>query len=125
MEPIAIIGLGCRFPQADGPENFWNLLKNGQKAISNIPSGRWETETFYDPEPGAVGKMSSCRGGFLDEVDRFDATFFGISEAEAGHIDPQQRLFLEVAWEALEYAGIPPLGLGRQCDRRIYRSLHG
>ncbi|MEL6489999.1 MAG: type I polyketide synthase [Cyanobacteria bacterium J06621_3] len=112
MEPIAIIGLGCRFPKANSPKTFWQLLKAGQQAVGTVPSERWDVETFYDPDPETVGKMSSCRGGFLDGVDRFDANFFGISEIEAQHIDPQQRLFLEVAWEALEHAAIAPLGLG-------------
>ncbi len=112
MEPIAIIGIGCRFPQANSPEAFWRLLQSGDRAISTVPTERWESAHFYDPDPRIAGKMSSCRGGFLKDVDQFDASFFGISDAEAAHIDPQQRLFLEVAWEALEHAGVAPMGLG-------------
>ncbi|MEL6778660.1 MAG: type I polyketide synthase [Cyanobacteria bacterium J06597_16] len=112
VEPIAIVGLGCRFPGASDPASFWQLLRQGKKAITSVPKERWERSHFYDPNPKAAGKMSSCEGGFLKDIDRFDAAFFGISDAEACHIDPQQRLFLEVAWEALEYAGIPPKSLG-------------
>ena len=112
MEPIAIIGIGCRFPQADSPQAFWELLRTGKKAIRTIPTERWPVERFYHPDPQVTGKMSARKGGFIDNVDCFDASFFGISDAEAQHIDPQQRLFLEVAWEALENAGIAPLGLG-------------
>ncbi len=112
MEPIAIIGIGCRFPEANSPEAFWQLLQKGQRAIQEIPAERWEIERFYDPTPQSIGKMNTLQGGFIKGVDRFDAAFFGIGEAEARHIDPQQRLFLEVAWEALEHAGIAPLSLG-------------
>ena len=110
-EEIAIVGLGCRFPGAENPDAFWRMLKGGEKAIRPVPPERWARSRYYDPDPTAAGKMSSCEGGFLDDIDRFDASFFGISEEEARHIDPQQRLFLEVAWEALEQAGIAPLSL--------------
>ena len=111
MEPIAIVGIGCRFPQADSPESFWELLRNGKEAIAEIPKERWDIDAFYDPKPDTPGKMSTRWGGFLDQVDGFDADFFGISPEEAEHTDPQQRLFLEVAWEALERAGIVPAHL--------------
>jgi thioester reductase-like protein len=107
-DAIAIIGMGCRFPGADSPEAFWQVLSNGVDAISEIPGDRWNVEEFYDPEPGKQGKMSTRWGGFLEQVDRFDAEFFGISPREAERMDPQQRLTLEVAWEALENAGIVP-----------------
>ncbi|MWA04973.1 SDR family NAD(P)-dependent oxidoreductase [Actinomadura sp. LD22] len=105
MEPIAIIGMGCRFPRADGPEEFWKLLLDGVDAISEVPPDRWEAGELYDADPSAPGKMVTRWGGFLDGVDRFDREFFGISPREASAIDPQQRLLLEVAWEALEDAG--------------------
>ncbi|MBD2136214.1 acyl-CoA dehydrogenase family protein [Anabaena sp. FACHB-1237] len=108
MESIAIIGIGCRFPGAENPQQFWQLLSNGINAISEVPPERWNVDQFYSPEPGTPGKMSSRYGGFLDNVDQFDAGFFGISQEEAERIDPQQRLVLEVAWEALENAGIAP-----------------
>jgi acyl transferase domain-containing protein len=110
-EPIAIIGLGCRFPHADGPERFWELLRKGEDAVDEVPAGRWRIEDFYDPNPVAPGKMSTRWGGFLDAVDGFDPEFFGISPREAISMDPQQRLLLEVAWEALENAGQGPQSL--------------
>ncbi len=108
VENIAIIGIGCRFPGAKNPEAFWQLLRNGVDAISEMPKERWDIDEFYDPEPGKPGKISTRWGGFLDQVDRFDASFFGISPREVERTDPQQRLVLEVAWEALENAGIVP-----------------
>ncbi|MEL6553183.1 MAG: type I polyketide synthase [Cyanobacteria bacterium J06621_11] len=112
MEPIAIIGIGCRFPGANSPDAFWQLLETGQQAIREIPNNRWEPDHFYHPDPATAGKTTARKGGFIDDVSGFDAAFFGISPQEARHIDPQQRLFLEVAWEALENAAIPPLSLG-------------
>ncbi len=108
-EPIAIVGLGCRYPGgvAD-PESFWQLLRNGVDAITNVPIGRWEAEAYYSPDPAAPDKMYTRQGGFIDQVDGFDADFFGISPREAQDVDPQQRLLLEVAWEALENAGLAP-----------------
>ena len=108
MEPIAIIGIGCRFPKAKTPEAFWQLLQNGVDAISEVPSERWDLDTFYEHQPATPGKMNTRWGGFLEQVDQFDPGFFGISSCEAEHMDPQQRLVLEVAWEALENAGIIP-----------------
>jgi acyl transferase domain-containing protein len=107
-EPIAIIGMGCRFPGADTPEQFWSVLQNGVDAITDIPPDRWDIEKFYDPDPDALGKMYIRSAGFLKQVDQFDAKFFGITPREAIHMDPQQRLLLEVSWEALEYAGLAP-----------------
>jgi len=107
QEPIAIIGIGCRFPgDADSPEAFWNILKNGVDAISEIPADRWDMLSFYDPEPGKAGKTYARWGGFLRQIDQFDAAFFGISPREATSMDPQQRLLLEVCWEAMEDGGL-------------------
>ncbi|MEP0930312.1 MULTISPECIES: type I polyketide synthase [Cyanophyceae] len=108
MEPIAIVGIGCRFPGAENPEAFWQLLCEGGDAIAEVPPQRWDIDQYYDPEPGKPGKMSTRWGGFLDQVDGFDASFFGISPREVERMDPQQRLVLEVAWEAIENAGIAP-----------------
>ncbi|NER88733.1 type I polyketide synthase [Moorena sp. SIO3A2] len=105
MEPIAIIGIGCRFPGAENPEAFWQLLCDGVDAITEIPKTRWDLDDLYDSDPDTPGKMNSRYGGFLPQVDQFDPHFFGISPQEATAMDPQQRLLLEVAWEALEDAG--------------------
>ncbi len=107
-EPIAVIGLGCRFPQAAAPAAFWELLSDGVDALREVPAERWDVDAYYDPEPGVPGKTYTRRGGFLDHVDRFDAQFFGVVPAEATSMDPQHRLLLEVAWEALEHAALVP-----------------
>src|SRR5579862_6605824 len=107
-EPIAIVGMGCRFPGADTPEAYWRLLRDGVDAISEVPPERWDAEAIYDPEPGKPGKMCTRLGGFLKSADRFDPLFFGISPREAASMDPQQHLALEVTWEALENAGQSP-----------------
>ena len=108
-EAIAIVGMGCRFPGgADDPESFWQLLQDGVDATSEIPADRWRIDAYYDADPDQIGKMYMRRGGFLAEVDQFDADFFGIAPREAISLDPQQRLLLEVSWEALEQAGITP-----------------
>ena len=106
-EPIAIVGMGCRFPKgANDPEAFWQLLQNGVDAITEIPSDRWDIDSYYDPNPETSGKIYTRSGGFLQEVDQFDTQFFGITPREAVSLDPQQRLLLEVSWEALENAGV-------------------
>src|ERR1700744_3777070 len=108
-EPIAIIGMGCRFPGgANDPESLWRMLSNATDCIREVPRDRWDINEFFDPNPDAPGKMSTRWAGFLDEVDKFDADFFGVSPREAVTMDPQQRLFLEVGWEALENAGQAP-----------------
>jgi acyl transferase domain-containing protein len=107
-DPIAIIGIGCRFPGADGPNAYWNLLKEGVDAVTEIPRDRWDVEAFYDPKPGTPGKMYTRCGGFLKDIDQFDPIFFRIMPREAAQMDPQQRILLEVAWEALENAGVSP-----------------
>ena len=105
-EPIAIVGLGCRFPGgADDPEAFWRVLRDGTDTVTPIPADRWDVDAFYDPDPEAAGKISTRWGSFLAAIDEFDPAFFGISPREAVTMDPQQRLLLEVSWEALENAG--------------------
>ncbi len=113
QEPIAIIGMGCRFPgKADTPEAFWQLLRNGVNAVTDVSSSRWDLDRYYDPNP-APGKIYTRAGGFLDtsEIEDFDAEFFRMAFREAASLDPQQRLLLEVSWEALEHAGIAPTSL--------------
>lgn len=104
---IAIIGMACRFPGADNLAEFWKLLNAGTDAISVVPDDRWNNDRLYDQEPGELGKMNTRWGGFLKNIDQFDADFFGISPREARKMDPQQRLVLEVAYHALQNAGIP------------------
>ncbi|MCC5601565.1 type I polyketide synthase [Nostoc favosum] len=111
-EPIAIIGLGCRFPGgSNDPESYWQMLRNGIDAITEVPADRWDIDAYYDPNPDATGKMYVRNAGFLDQVDQFDPQFFGIAPREAVNMDPQQRLLLEVSWEALENAGLAQEGL--------------
>lgn len=106
-EPIAIIGMGCRFPgSANSPEAFWRLLETGSDAISQVPGDRWDIDQVFDSDPAAPGKMNSRWGGFIDSIDQFDPGFFAISPREASQMDPQQRLVLEVAWEAIEDSGL-------------------
>ncbi|MEM7182608.1 MAG: acyltransferase domain-containing protein [Spirochaetota bacterium] len=101
-EPIAVIGMACRFPQANNKDEYWKLLTNGVDAIREVPKARWSLDDFYSEDKSSPGDMSTKWGGFLDEVDKFDAGFFGISPKEAQFMDPQQRLMLELSWEALE-----------------------
>jgi len=107
-ERIAIVGLGCRFPGADGPKAFWKLLVDGVDAVTEVPPDRWDIDELYDENPLAASKMNTRWGGFLKDIDLFDRNFFGLSIREAHRMDPQHRLMLELAWEALEDAGIDP-----------------
>jgi myxalamid-type polyketide synthase MxaE and MxaD len=106
--PVAIVGMACRYPGAQNIGEFWDLLVNGRDAIAETPESRWDVDAVYDPDPSAPGKMSSRKGGFLPHLEEFDAAFFGITPREAPYVDPRQRLMLEIVWEALEDAGIPP-----------------
>ncbi len=111
-EPIAIIGLGGRFPgNCHDPESYWRLLHNGEDTVREIPASRWDIDAYYDPDPNVQGKMYTRYGSFLEDVDLFDAQFFGISPREAASMDPQHRILLEVSWEALEHAGQSPARL--------------
>ncbi|NES23646.1 MAG: polyketide synthase, partial [Symploca sp. SIO3E6] len=108
-EPIAIIGIGCRFPgNANTPESFWQLLANGEDGVREIPPERWDIDSCYHPDPDTPGKMYIRHASLVEEVEQFDPEFFGISPREANSLDPQQRFLLEVTWEALERAGINP-----------------
>ncbi|MFJ7415708.1 SDR family NAD(P)-dependent oxidoreductase, partial [Streptomyces sp. NPDC098077] len=108
-EPIAVVGLGCRLPGGvETPDQLWQALCEGLDAVREVPADRWDAQQWLDPDPRAPGRMSTRWGGFLDDVSRFDAELFRISPAEARHMDPQQRMALEVAWAALEDARIVP-----------------
>ena len=107
-DAIAVIGMSRRPPGAPSPDAYWELLREGRDAIIQTPADRWALFGLAGPDESTQGLS---RGGYLDAVDRFDAGFFGISPREAATMDPQQRLMLELAWEALEDAGIPPDGL--------------
>lgn len=134
-KPLAVIGMGCRFPKADSPGAFWDLLQNGVDAIAPIPPDRWDSDLFYHPERGIPGKIITRWGGFIELSDRFDASSFGMSVEDAKRIDPQQKLILEVAWQALADAGIAPsklsgtsagvfIGVSKSdYNRSLYRDL--
>ena len=110
-EPIAVISLACRFPGADTPEAFWQLLHDGVDMVQPVPSSCWNVDEFYDPQRPMPGKMYTREAAFIQGVEQFDPLFFGIAPREAAGMDPQHRLLLEVCWEALERAGIAPSSL--------------
>jgi len=111
-EPLCIVGVGCRLPGgAEGPDAYWELLREGRDAITEVPPERWMVDAYFNPDPDAPGKTYSRWGGFVPGVDGFDAMLFDISPREAMAMDPQHRLLLEVTWEALENAFIPPRSL--------------
>lgn len=134
-DPIAVIGMGCRFPAAANPSQFWDLLRDGVDAIVEVPPDRWNAQAVAAGSwAKGDGKSSVGWGGFLDQVDQFDAQFFGMAPRETEHVDPQQRLFLEVSWEALEDAGLAPdrlagsncgvfVGVSSSDYSRLYRDL--
>jgi acyl transferase domain-containing protein/acyl carrier protein/SAM-dependent methyltransferase/NADP-dependent 3-hydroxy acid dehydrogenase YdfG len=107
-QPIAVIGMACRFPGAPQPAAFWDLLRSGRSAFREITADRWDINAWYDPDLSKPGKANARVAGLLERVDDFDPGFFGISPREAVQMDPQQRLALELSWEALEDAGVRP-----------------
>ncbi|AHH94691.1 Phthioceranic/hydroxyphthioceranic acid synthase [Kutzneria albida DSM 43870] len=111
-DPIAIVGMACRYPGGvEDPAAFWRLLVQGRDVIREGPQGRWDFEAFFDPDIDVPGRCTSRWAGYFDDITGFDAAFFGISPREATTMDPQHRLLIELAWEALERAGMPPRGL--------------
>ncbi|BCI53796.1 polyketide synthase [Mycolicibacterium litorale] len=126
VTPIAVIGMACRLPGGiDSPERLWEALLRGDDFVTEVPLERWDAEEYYDPEPGVPGRSVSKWGAFLDDVAGFDAEFFGISEREATAIDPQHRLLLETAWEAVEHAGIDPAALNSSLTGVFIGMTHG
>ena len=110
MTPIAVVGIDCRFPGAPDKDAFWRLLMDGVVTDTEVPSQRWDIDTYYHPN-GVAGSMNTRRAHFIDDVDAFDNDFFGIAPIEAAALDPQQRLLLQASWRALEDAGIDPRSL--------------
>src|SRR6476620_9248794 len=107
----AIVGYAVRFPGAPDADEFWEVLREGRDAVSEIPADRWNIEEFFDTNPEARGKIMTRRAGFIDDVAGFDASFFGVSAREAALMDPQHRLLLETAWRAIEHSGTAPSAL--------------
>ncbi|MCZ7416624.1 type I polyketide synthase [Streptomyces sp. WMMC897] len=110
-EPIAIVGIGCRFPGADHPDALWTLLLEGRDEITTVPADRFDVDAYFDPRPSTPGRTHSRWGGFVSDLRGFDAKFFGISPREAERMDPQQRMLLETAWDGLRDAGLAPRNL--------------
>jgi len=123
-EPVAIIGMGLRFPGCDSdPEQFWRMIVEGRDAVKPVPQDRWDRDAFYSPDAATPGKINTRYGAFLDDVKRFDAAFFDITPREAIRMDPQQRIFLETAWHALENAGLPKTRIAGT-DAGIFVGVH-
>ncbi|HZC11702.1 MAG TPA: SDR family NAD(P)-dependent oxidoreductase, partial [Mycobacterium sp.] len=108
---FAIVGYAARFPGAADADEFWQVLREGRDAISEVPADRWDVDEFFDPDPDTPGKVATRRAGFVDDVTGFDAPFFGMSTREVRMLDPQHRLLLETAWRAVEHSGTAPTAL--------------
>jgi acyl transferase domain-containing protein/acyl carrier protein len=121
---VAIVGMGLRFPgSGSDPEQFWRMIAEGRDAVKLIPPDRWDRDEFYSPDAATPGKINTRYGAFLDDVRRFDAAFFDITPREAIRIDPQQRIFLETAWHALEDAGLPRMRIAGT-DAGVFVGVH-
>lgn len=123
--PIAVVGMAGRFPGCADLEGYWDLLAAGRNGITRVPAERWDADAYYSPDSAEPGKIVTRAGGFIEDIDRFDAAFFSISPREAELMDPQQRLLLELHWEALEKAGIDPRRLrDATCGIFVGQYLH-
>ena len=123
---IAVIGMACRLPGGiDSPERLWEALLRGDDLVTEIPPDRWDSDDFYDPQPGVPGRSVTKWGAFLDDVAGFDSDFFGINEREAIAIDPQHRMLLENSWEAMEHAGLTPETLADSLTGVFVGLTHG
>src|SRR6478609_5226580 len=111
VESFAVVGYAVRVPGAADADEFWDVLREGRDAVSEVPADRWDVEEFFDPDPDAPGKIVARRAGFIDDATGFDAPFFGLSKRETMLIDPQHRLLLETAWRAVEHSGTAPSAL--------------
>jgi acyl transferase domain-containing protein len=107
-EPVAVVGMACRYPGGSTVEGFWDLLHDGRSGVIEVPPSRWDIDEFYNPDRRAVGGVYTRHGAFLDDITGWDAEFFGVPPAEASRMDPNQRLLMELVWEGLENAGISP-----------------
>jgi acyl transferase domain-containing protein/acyl carrier protein len=107
-EPVAVIGMACRFPGGGTVEDFWQLLRDGRSSVVEVPPSRWNIDDYYNPDRRAAGGVYTSRGAFLPDIAGWDAEFFGVSPQEALRMDPHQRLLMELVWEGLENAGASP-----------------
>ena len=126
---FAIVGYAARFPGAPDADAFWDLLREGRDAVTEVPKDRWDVDEFFDPEPGVPGKVVTRRAGFVDDVTGFDAPFFGMSTREVRMLDPQHRLLLQTTWHAVEHWGTAPSALagtntrGQSVEAAIGRAI--
>ncbi len=125
VEPLAIVGMACRFAGAPDLDGFWQVLRDGRETVGDMPGDRWDLGRFHHPKRGMRGKHYTRRGGFLDGLEDFDAAFFGISPREAEHLDPQHRLMLELTWEALEDAALDPEALAGGSTGVFVAAIYG
>ena len=123
-QSFAIVGYALRVPGAADADEFWDVLQQGRDTVSDVPADRWDADEFYDQDADAPGKIVTRRAGFIEDIAGFDAAFFGLSKRETMLIDPQHRLLLETAWQAVEHSGHRTLGFGGNQDRCVHGSGH-